>query len=257
MNTDLGFLVSLVESELRSNPETNELGDSALLDACMEVAVYAIPLPERGSDGVPHEFLQLAVQVGREAYSRVSAGRGETPAAGVIDETVLAKVCLFLGTPEPTVPARMPRSAYLIGEGEVNISPSHARLVCWYVSMDSKRTSWVLWDFTPNWRECGLEKGDWPMAMISRHGISRETAVRHLLVAFLRTWEPEGYGGEFHSVTPCGILTFDDFDAVSAAVWGSDDEDDGGTPLIDMNRINDVVIRAWRERISSLKHLDT
>lgn len=186
MNTDLGFLVSLVESEIRSNPETNELGDSALLDACLEVAVYAIPLPERGSDGVPYEFLQLAVQVGREAYSRVSAGRGETPAAGVIDETVLAKVCLFLGTPEPTVPARMPRSAYLIGEAEWSWSPFHERRARWYISMDSKRTSWVLWEFMPNWMECGFEKGDWPFAMMSRKGISRETAVRHLLVASLR-----------------------------------------------------------------------
>lgn len=252
MNGDLRFLASLVESEVLSNPEYASLGQSALLEACMEVAVYAIPLPDGSAPGVPSEFLRLAVQVGREAFAKLKSQLPSAPAVSSIDEAVLSMIqVLDYGLTEATVPERMPRSAYVMGEAEWSWSPHHERWSRWYISMDSLRTSWVLWEFTPNWSEWGFEQGDTPVALMSRNRIGREAAARHLLVAFLRREAKESDLEEFHSVTPRGILSYDDFDAVSAAVWGSDDDGDA-EPLIDKNRINDVVIRAWRERVQSL-----
>jgi hypothetical protein len=256
VNTDLGFLVSLVELEILGNSEMKKLGDSAMLEACFKVAAYAVPLPaETDRSGPPGTFMQLAFQVAREAFNAVRAQSGGEHASPIA-ESIVASVHLIgyevkegmdLGTP----PNKMPRSARCIGEAEWSWSPHHERWARWYVSKNSARNAWVLWEITPNWREWGLDQPDCPSAMVASKGIDRHMAAMHLLVATLRREASDENLECFHSITPRGILSFDDFDAISDAVWNSE-QDEVAELLIDKNRMTNLIIEAWRARVDSL-----
>jgi len=255
VNTDTAFLASLVESEILRDFELEDLGDSALLEACFRVAAYAVPLPaDTDRPGPPGDFLALAVQVAREAFDKIVAKRDVRTLEPDIDEALVGLVY----PPDADAPERMPRSAQVIGEAEWSWSPHHSRWDRWYLSKSRSRRAWVLWLYTPDWKEWGMDQGDQAIAMLASRGVDRRTAAIHTLVAYLRTeaLESDYSSGiePFHSVTAYGVLSMDDLDCVAKAVWDRNPET-VAEPLIDMNQMNRTIIRAWRTRVASLGRL--
>lgn len=261
VNKDTAFLASLVESEILRDSELEVLGDSALLEACFRVAAYAVPLPaDTDRPGPPSDFLALTVQVAREAFDKIVAKREVQTLEPGIDEELVKSVRLrnlykdhprTIAADLGLLPTRLPRTAQAFGEAEWTWSPWHERWDRWYLSKDSTRRAWVLWVVTPNWRDCGLDRRDYAMAMVASKKVDRRTAAMHTLVAALRRDARDSDIEPFHSATAYGVLSMDDLEIVAEAVWERDAET-VAEPLIDKNQMNDTIIRAWRSRVASL-----
>lgn len=249
MSTDVSLLESFVELVVSRHHDYMAMSPASLYEVCVGMAALVIPVPaDIGTLCTPDEFIELAFTVGSGAFRSLWQKIRYTRSIS-IDESIVDLVQLTNQYSDwvewEMIPAKLPRSATFVAEVQWISSPHHLIWCRWYVSMSTTRQEWVLWDFTPDWKDWGFERPDYALAMIPSKGIDRRTAAMHMLVALLRSrFDDEA----FTMLESCGILTEEEISEVSDVVWGLYGQG-RARPLENSVSVKQAIEEAWRWRV--------
>ena len=121
------------------------------------------------------------------------------------------------------VPRAKPRSAAFICQAEWSWSPAHHRIENYFISLNTKRSHWVLWVSCYNdW--------EWPwrwetysdVCIVLREGLTKVVAAKLLLSVFWRSQRDEQEIDKFHWIGALGLLDIAGVQGVGRAVWSDD-----------------------------------
>lgn len=278
MSDSHSFYSSLVEMEILGRPDFEELSDDALLNACSEVAVYTIPLPDGLREVDPlsisvFEFLQRVQQVAWDALSRLRVKRGIVVTNTDVDESIVASVRHLVDEDEEFL-CQLGTPALNLGRTEWRWS-LYNELICeWGISYSSSTESYVLWvkpldpdalsafdreddeeceDDEEGWKVEEAEEEPVAVALLPATDLSEERAAVHLMIAHFRRDAAIGDLDPFHSVEvgEYDNLTYDDYRLIKKAVWRKKDGD-SSTLKVDQVRVAAIARQALQDRLDSL-----
>jgi len=120
---------------------------------------------------------------------------------------------------DPSLPKRLPRGAYFLGQVEWSWSPMHSRINSFHVSQSACRRHWVLWvGYYDDNYSCWVRGASTLMA--PRCGRLNALEAGQLLLR--EHWASEVDDGldRFHWIAQEGDLDVSDLEAVADEVWG-------------------------------------